>query len=302
MKETSTQKGIIRETERSQKFQELIVERSSLFFHNHRQYEIKRDEKWLKDLKVREVDYVETTYTLEDIDQTKKNNTIIKDEKNLWTLYITSSSNLLDISRHIVKYIYNFHNWKDVSFVSMLLTTPLLSLKEMGYPVDRLLKQPNLQHIVDQMIVNQINEENLNDLLLDTEISSTNSSSDLRASPLSYSSLDSSTPYLGDYSSSANQNSVKSVITFETTYTLRNSLQNAINDCYLNSENIVNSQSNTTKNFNDQINTKFNRKFHNPIINTNRITNNQTYFQDDTETIDEYQTDYCDIIPGIIMI
>ncbi|GBB83162.1 hypothetical protein RclHR1_00010044 [Rhizophagus clarus] len=308
VKETSTKKGIIRETKQSQQFQELIVERSSLFFHNYPQYVIKRDEEWVKNLKVREVDYVETSYTLEDIKHVKENSTtILQGENNLWALYITSNSNLSDISQHIVKYIYEFHDWKDISFIIVLLTTPLLSLKEMGYPVDRLLKQPNLQHIVDQMIVNQVNEENLYNSLSDTEIPITDSSEFsefTKTNPLLYSPTDSSASYFGDYNdnvSSAKRKSVKSVITFETTCILRNSLQNAINDCYLNSENIVNSQPNTTKNANDQVNTNINRKFYNPTIKTNRIANNKTYFQNDMETIDEYQTDYCDIIPDHLL-
>jgi hypothetical protein len=273
---------------------------------------IKRNEEWLKSLKVREIDYVETSYTLENITQIKNNNTnILQDERQLWTLYINPSSNILDISRYIIKFIFVTQDFRDVSHVNTLLATSLLSLKEMGYPVDRLLKQPNLQHVVDQMIVNQINEENLNNHWPDTEISSTDSSSNLQfseACPLSFpsdSSPHTPTFYTGNYNNVKSENQI-SVITFETTLVLRNSLQNAINGCYLNLENNVNSQSNDTINDNDQTNININRNFYNPTINANRIVNNQDCFQNRVQTINDEnqvnQTDYCDIIPGIIII
>lgn len=268
MKETSTPKGTIRETERSQYLQELIAERSSLFYHNYSKHEIEREEEWLKNLKVRVIDYVETSYTLENINQIKKNNTsILQDEKNLWTLYITTSSSFLDISQHLVKYIYKFYNWKDVAYLNMLLTTPLLNLKEMGYPVDRLLKQPNLQYIVDQMIANE-----------NSQISEANN--------LPYSSTSYTTSfYPGVYGDIITLTNQKTVITFETTQLLRNSLQNAINDCYSNSKDIVNSQSNAT---NNQIDTNINEA--------------ATYYPVSVETINGNQTDYCEIIPGKIFI
>lgn len=282
VKETSTPKGTIRETKRSQYFKELIAERSSLFYHNYSKPEIKRDEEWLKNLKVKEIDYVETSYTLENINHIKKNNTsILQDEKNLWTLYITTSSNILNISQHLVKYIYKFYNWKDIAYLNMLLITPLSNLKEMGYPVDRILKQSNLQYIVDQMVANE-----------DSQYSEANN--------LPYSSTSYSTSfYPGIYSEIITLTNQKTVMTFETTQLLRNSLQNAINDCYSNSKDIVNSQSNATNN-------PMEMEVDDDIYDVDDVDANineaATFYPVNVETINENQMDYCEIIPGKIII
>ena len=75
VKETSIQRGVARETEKSRQLQEGIVERASLFYHEQPKNEIKRDKEWLKNLKVREIDYIETIYKLGNVKKTKKNNT-----------------------------------------------------------------------------------------------------------------------------------------------------------------------------------------------------------------------------------
>jgi len=131
---------LIWETEQSQYLQNAITERASLFYYDHPENNVKRDSDWLRSLKVREIDRIETSYKLNTTEITKKNDTaILEDVANSWTLYITSRSNYLDISKHIVKNIYKSYNWKDVSYINVLLTTPLSSLEEMGYPVERIL-------------------------------------------------------------------------------------------------------------------------------------------------------------------
>ncbi len=131
---------MIWETEQSQYLQNAITERASLFYYDHPENNVKRDSDWLRSLKVREIDRIETSYKLNTTEITKKNDTaILEDVANSWTLYITSRSNYLDISKHIVKNIYKSYNWKDVSYINVLLTTPLSSLEEMGYPVERIL-------------------------------------------------------------------------------------------------------------------------------------------------------------------
>src|SRR5207244_5656 len=110
---------------------------------------------------VKEIDYIETTYILETTKKVKrKNNTCILHDKNMdsWILYITSKSDLLDISKHIVKNIYNPNEWSDIFSFNKLLITPLPALKQMGYPVGRILQQHNLQDIIDQVRINQENE------------------------------------------------------------------------------------------------------------------------------------------------
>ncbi|GBC04755.1 hypothetical protein RclHR1_05850004 [Rhizophagus clarus] len=259
VKETSTPKGIIRETEKSQQLQELIVERSSLFYHNYSQEKIEKDEEWVKNLKVREIDYVETSYTLDDTNRTKNNNTsILQDEMNLGTLFITSNSKLLEISQHLTKCIYKIHDLKDFSYIYLLLSASLLDLKELGYPVDRLLKRPKLQHIVDQMVDNQ----------QDIGITRTSSLQEMQQS-------------FEGYCNVVELESQKTFITFETTQILRNSLQNAINTFYSNSDNIVHCKSNV---INNQAN-----------ISINNVVNN------DMDIDDENQMDYCNIIPDHLL-
>ncbi|GBB83172.1 hypothetical protein RclHR1_00010054 [Rhizophagus clarus] len=145
VKEISVPKGIMGETENSKLLQEKITDRASLFYFEYPKEYIKRDENWLKKLKVREVDYIETKYTLGRIKKIKKNDTIINESMNSWILHITSDSSSLDISQHIAKNIFVVYKWKDVFCINTLLTTPLPVLKKMGYPVNRILQQQKYQ-------------------------------------------------------------------------------------------------------------------------------------------------------------
>jgi hypothetical protein len=142
--------GNARETKHSRELREAIIERASLFYSEYPKNKIKKDVNWLKMLKVREVNYMSTRFTLD-----KK--TIVKDKfatacilqdnrANSWTLYVTPDSDSLDISEHIVKQIYITCEWKDVFFLSVLLTAELSSLKRKGYPVDQIMEQRNLRY------------------------------------------------------------------------------------------------------------------------------------------------------------
>ncbi|GBC47128.1 uncharacterized protein OCT59_002225 [Rhizophagus irregularis] len=146
VKEASIPKGSIRVTDKSQQFQEIIIERASLFYFKNPKDDIKSDDEWLKKLKVREIDYIETSYTLGNNKKTRNNNTsVLRDDNKMdsWTLYITCNSTSLDISKHIVRSIYKSHEWKNIFAVNTLLTASLQDLKEMGYPVERILQQHN---------------------------------------------------------------------------------------------------------------------------------------------------------------
>ncbi|CAB4394655.1 unnamed protein product [Rhizophagus irregularis] len=139
--------GHIQKTKYSQQLQRIIRERASLFYLNHSEEEIKNDNKWLKKLKVREVEYMETSYKLESITKNERNNitTNIKESTNSWTLYVTSNSNLIDISQNILSNIFKSYNSKDISYFNTILTAPLSSLKHMGIfepelPISSLLK------------------------------------------------------------------------------------------------------------------------------------------------------------------
>ncbi|RIA91695.1 hypothetical protein C1645_692396 [Glomus cerebriforme] len=167
--ETVTPIGVMRETDNSRNLQAKIVERARLFYFDldHPKIEIKKDEEWLKKLKVREIDQIQTNYLLETTNEIKKELTtccILQDKWKTSTLFVTPDPDSLDISQQIVKNIYKSHKWKDISHLNMLLTTQLLSLKRKGYPVDRILRQPKLPRVVekyDQKMVNKENEENL---------------------------------------------------------------------------------------------------------------------------------------------
>ncbi|PKC14058.1 hypothetical protein RhiirA5_269102 [Rhizophagus irregularis] len=168
VKESVTPIGTMRETTSSRNLQAKIVERARLFYYDldHPKSEIKKDVEWLKRLKVKEIDQIETSYLLLPTNETRKESTtccILSDRSNS-TLYVTPDPDTLDISQQIVKNIYKSHKWKDISHLNMLLTTQLTSLKRKGYPVDRILRQPKQQRVVekyDQNIIDQENEENL---------------------------------------------------------------------------------------------------------------------------------------------
>ncbi|CAB4394674.1 unnamed protein product [Rhizophagus irregularis] len=56
--------GPIQKTKYSRQLQRIIRERASLFYLDHSEEYIRKDEKWLKKLKVREIEYMETSYKI----------------------------------------------------------------------------------------------------------------------------------------------------------------------------------------------------------------------------------------------
>jgi hypothetical protein len=188
---------------------------------------------------------------------------------------MSSNSNLIDISKHIVKNIYKLHNWKDVGYFNMLLTSPLLVLKEMGYPVDRILQQRKLQNIADQLenelksdnkgsssSHNQDNYNNFNSLFSNNNSRSRKSKGTNSDYDYNFGSIFNGISKNQNVNHEKDKKSVslkkaknKSVIinsttikrptiTSETTQILQNQLQNAIKACRSNAG-IVNQKSNT---------------------------------------------------------
>src|SRR3954463_5739913 len=215
--------GIIQKTKYSQQLQKMIMERACLFYFNHPENyndirEIRNDEKWVKKLKIKEAEYLATSYTFGDTTKNEKSKitTSIHNDKSTWTLYVTSNSNLLDIAQILVKNIYKSYNWKDVSYLNMLLTAPLSSLKDMGYPVDRLSRQgisSKLQSLFSKSDTNVILES------VDDDIDSES------------------------FVSEEIENKGPIVVTSENTQILQRFLRDAIKTCYSNSGIIVNRQS-----------------------------------------------------------
>ncbi|GBB91210.1 hypothetical protein RclHR1_01840007 [Rhizophagus clarus] len=165
VKETSTPRGAVRMTDKSREFQEKILERASLLYYKQPKSNIKRNEEWLKNLRVREVDYLKTSYKLGNNKKVVDTKTSIIQDNETWTLYITSNSAPFDISRHIVMNIYKNYEHSNIFVVSTLLTTPLTTLKDSGYPVDRILQQHNLQEaFADQTKTNQENDKSISNV------------------------------------------------------------------------------------------------------------------------------------------
>jgi hypothetical protein len=127
--------GPIQKTQFSQQLQKMIRERASLFYLNHPKEVLKYDEKWLKKLKVREIEYMETSYELDSVVMNERNNIttdIFQESRNSWILYVTPNSNLIDISQHIANHIFTSYNSKDISYFNTVLSSPLSSLKNIG--------------------------------------------------------------------------------------------------------------------------------------------------------------------------
>ncbi|GBB83189.1 hypothetical protein RclHR1_00010071 [Rhizophagus clarus] len=126
--------GTIQKTKYSQQLQRIIRERAGLFYLNYSEKEIRNDKEWLKKLKVREIEYMETRYKLESITNNERNNITANIQKsmNSWILYVTPNSNLIDVSQHILNNIFKSHDSKDISYSNTILTAPLSSLKHMG--------------------------------------------------------------------------------------------------------------------------------------------------------------------------
>ena len=140
VKKSVVPSGPIQETKYSQQLQKIIRERASLFYLNCSGKEIRNNVEWLKKLEVREIEYMETSYMLEDVSKNEKNNittNIIQEGKSSWILYVTSNSNSIDISRHIIKNVFISHNPMGISYLMVfyfntILTVPLSNLRDLG--------------------------------------------------------------------------------------------------------------------------------------------------------------------------
>ncbi|PKY51971.1 hypothetical protein RhiirA4_325988, partial [Rhizophagus irregularis] len=119
-----------RETSKSQNYEKLLKEKARFFYINYLSdfsRFIRRDEEWLKQLKVVETDRIKIQYSLKNKDdsQTMFTNACISEykEKGIFTLYITSKTDNRDISKNLVKYIYKLRKSKDVDDLIRVLTT-----------------------------------------------------------------------------------------------------------------------------------------------------------------------------------
>ncbi|CAG8499425.1 7450_t:CDS:10, partial [Scutellospora calospora] len=142
-------KGNPKPSMNSARLQRTIRERAQLFYHDIPRNEVKQSVDWVQKLKVAEIDQIEATYELITDHQIKVEpiySHIIKDSRTSWTLYVTpGDADHLDIASNLGQNIFKKCKWKDISHLSMLLITPLDSLKRKGYPVDRIMlsyKQP----------------------------------------------------------------------------------------------------------------------------------------------------------------
>ncbi|RIA99607.1 hypothetical protein C1645_811167 [Glomus cerebriforme] len=135
VEQTVIPSGPIQTTEYSQQLQRMIRERAGLFYLNYPKKEIRNGKRWLKKLKVMEIEYIETSFKLGNITKNEKNDvtTIIFRDKctGSWILCVTQNSNLIDVSRHIVNNIYKSYDLKDISYFNMVLTASLPSLRNM---------------------------------------------------------------------------------------------------------------------------------------------------------------------------
>lgn len=139
--------GPIQKTKYSQQLQRIIRERASLFYLNHSEEYIRKDEKWLQKLKVREIEYMETSYKLESITKNERNDittNISQISTNSWILYVTPNSNLIDISQQLVNHIFTPH-YQNISYFNTILTAPLSNLKNMGIFHPKLQNDQQLQ-------------------------------------------------------------------------------------------------------------------------------------------------------------
>ena len=98
--ENSIPRGEPRETENSKRLQERIRERASLFYFNHseiRENNVRGDERWLRNLNVREVDNISTTYVLDNIRRVRQLNRIVFRMNRNHGLYIQHLIHLTQI-------------------------------------------------------------------------------------------------------------------------------------------------------------------------------------------------------------
>ncbi|UZO10676.1 uncharacterized protein OCT59_002255 [Rhizophagus irregularis] len=126
--------GPIQKTKYSRQLQRIIRERASLFYLNHSEEHIRKDEKWLQKLKVREIEYMETSYKLGSITKNERNDitTNISQKSTIsWILYVTPNSNLIDISQQLVNHIFTSH-YQNIPYFNAILTAPLSNLINMG--------------------------------------------------------------------------------------------------------------------------------------------------------------------------
>ncbi|RIA98236.1 hypothetical protein C1645_750373 [Glomus cerebriforme] len=133
IKEKVEVSGNTQETKESQYLQKKLDERAYLFYCDYPKNFIRRNEEWLKKLKVKGIDKIEAKYFMK-----AKNNykirpvtaCILEDqEKGIFNFYITLKPDYLDISKCLVMYIYKSRKSRDIHYLAMMLKAPLEDLK-----------------------------------------------------------------------------------------------------------------------------------------------------------------------------
>lgn len=119
------------ETSNSRGLETLLKERAHFFYINHPSYFVRRDEEWLKLLKVVETDKIEIQYSLKNKnkDKTMSTTAYISEDKES-TFYVTSKQDYCDISKNLVKHIYKSRKLKVIDDLKMMLKMSLEDLEE----------------------------------------------------------------------------------------------------------------------------------------------------------------------------
>nr|CAG8491266.1 11097_t:CDS:2 [Entrophospora candida] len=160
---------ILRPTEKSAELQNLIRERAPLFYHEISN-DINKDEQWVRELEVLEVDQIETTHTLAPKNITKVDNSIAscisKCERKLF-IRVGESVDYYAVAKSISQLIYKRPQFNMITVVEILLTKSFDDLRSRGLPVDRLLNlKKNNSYVVENEEISELNpfeEENFSD-------------------------------------------------------------------------------------------------------------------------------------------
>ncbi|CAI2188896.1 2664_t:CDS:2, partial [Funneliformis geosporum] len=147
--------GKRQETKFSQELQGKLNERAHLFYYDYPKNIIKKDEEWLRKIKVVETDGIVIKLLLKTKNNLNKSKSVAAcfhedKEKEIFTLYITSKQDYHDISKSLVKFIYKSHKQRDINYLTMIL-----SANDINYFTNKNVKQ---EYISEEEISKQIND------------------------------------------------------------------------------------------------------------------------------------------------
>ncbi|EXJ87620.1 hypothetical protein A1O3_04581 [Capronia epimyces CBS 606.96] len=129
----------------AEKLQKQILERSTLFLHEHPPDTIKHDAKWLgKNLTVQLVSSISLRRSLRgrNVSHTEKRTAVITQVNREYTLWITGAKpDLYQVSQALVNILLTRPKLHSAITLEMLLKTDLLDLRARGFNVSRILRQ-----------------------------------------------------------------------------------------------------------------------------------------------------------------